>query len=152
MKKRKVAVAGGFDPLHIGHIRHFKEAKVLGDELIVFLNTDEWLKKKKGYSFMPWEERREVIESIKYVDKVVKVIDKGPSVSKTLEKYKPDIFAKGGDRNIFNIPGSEIQVCKKYNIKLVFGVGGEKIQSSSWLLNSFAKKKLSEIAAEYPER
>ncbi len=149
-KKKIVAVSGGFDPLHAGHIKYFKDAKLLGDELVVMLNNDEWLRAKKGYVFMPYEERKEIIESIKHVDKVIPVIDKDRSVSKTLEKLKPDMFAKGGDRNIFNIPQSEVEVCKKLNIKLVFGVGGEKIQSSSWLLNAFVKKKLMEIANRFP--
>ena len=130
----KVAVCGGFDPLHVGHIRHFKGAKALGDELIVILNTDRWLRKKKGYVFMPFKERKEIIESVIYVDRVVECIDKDVSVAKTLATIKPDIFAKGGDRGIGNIPKSEIDICKKLGIRIVCGVGGKKIQSSSELV------------------
>ena len=130
-----VAVCGGFDPIHVGHIRHFRGAKELGDVLVVMLNTDDWLTKKKGYIFMPFEERKEMIESIRYVDKVIPVTDTDGSVAKTLEQLKPDIFAKGGDRTIANIPKSEIDVCEKLGIKMVFGVGGEKVQSSSWLID-----------------
>jgi D-beta-D-heptose 7-phosphate kinase/D-beta-D-heptose 1-phosphate adenosyltransferase len=134
-----VVVCGGFDPVHIGHIRHFKEAKKLGDELVVILNTDRWLKKKKGYVFMPYEERKEIIESIRYVDRVVKCIDKDESVGKTLAMIKPDIFAKGGDRDLKSLPNSEVDICKRLGIKIVCGVGGKKIQSSSDLVKSVRK-------------
>jgi len=130
-----VAVCGGFDPIHVGHIKHFRDAKKLGDILVVMLNTDDWLIKKKGYIFMSFEERKEIIESIRYVDKVTPVIDANGSVAKTLQKLKPDIFAKGGDRTISNIPESEINVCERLGIKIVFGVGGGKVQSSSWLID-----------------
>lgn len=130
--RKKVVVSGGFDPLHIGHIRYFKAAKKLG-RLIVILNSDRFLKNKKGFVFMPFKERKEIIESIKYVDKVVLCIDRDQSVSKTLEKLKPDIFAKGGDRKITNIPESEIETCKRLKIKMIFLVGGKKIQSSTRL-------------------
>ncbi len=142
MKKKPlvVAVSGGFDPVHIGHIRLFKGAKKLGDKLIVILNDDNWLMAKKGFVFMPQKERKEIIESIRYVDKVI--IAKYPknpkdmSVCKVLLKLKPDIFANGGDRTRKNIP--EIDVCKKIGCRMVFGVGGKKIQSSSFLAKQVA--------------
>ena len=134
-----VAVCGGFDPIHVGHIKHFRDAKKLGDILVVMLNTDNWLTKKKGYIFMSFEERKEIIESIRYVDKVTPVIDTDGSVAKTLKKLKPDIFAKGGDRTMDNIPESEINVCERLGIKIVFGVGGGKIQSSSWLIDKMRR-------------
>ncbi len=133
----KVAVSGGFDPLHVGHIRYFKEAKKLGDKLIVILNTGKFLKEKKGYIFMPFEERKELIESIKYVDGVVKCIDEDETVCETLKMLKPNIFAKGGDRTLENIP--ERKVCEDLGIKMVFGLGGEKVQSSSWLVGKIKK-------------
>lgn len=132
LDRKIIAVSGGFDPIHIGHIRYFKEASELG-ELVVILNTDRFLKKKKGFVFMPYKERKEIIESIKYVNRVVKCIDKDQTVIKTLKSLKPDIFAKGGDRNLNNIPEKEI--CEELGIKMIFGVGGGKIQSSSWLIN-----------------
>jgi len=132
-----VAVCGGFDPIHVGHIRHFRDAKKLGDSLVVMLNDDNWLMKKKGYVFMPFEERKEIV---RHVDKVTPVIDTNGSVAKTLEQLKPDVFAKGGDRKIDNIPKSEIDVCKRLRIKIVFGVGGGKVQSSSWLIEKMKKK------------
>ncbi len=134
-----VAVCGGFDPIHVGHIKHFRDAKRLGDILVVMLNTDDWLIKKKGYIFMSFEERKEIIESIRYVDKVTPVIDTNGSVAKTLEQLKPDIFAKGGDRTLDNIPESEINVCERLGIKIVFGVGGGKVQSSSWLIDKMRR-------------
>ncbi len=135
-KKIVVVVSGGFDPVHVGHVRMFQEAKKLGDELLVILNNDNWLRQKKGYVFMNQKERKEIIEGIKGIDKVVytshpnKFTDR--SVCKELEKIKPDIFANGGDRFANNIP--EVATCKKIGCKMVFNVGwGGKSQSSSWL-------------------
>lgn len=141
-KKVVVAVSGGFDPLHIGHMRMFKEARNLGDKLVVILNNDHWLMKKKRYVFMPQKERKEVIESIKYVDKVVLTgHPQNPhdmSVCAELKRLKPDIFANGGDRKLDNI--LEVAVCQAVNCQLVFNVGrGGKIQSSSWLLKKYKK-------------
>jgi len=135
-----VAVSGGFDPVHFGHIRYFRSAKKLG-KVIVILNSDRFLKKKKGFALMPYKERKEILEAIRYVDKVIPCIDRDQSVSKTLAKLKPDIFAKGGDRTIKNIP--EKDVCKKLKIKMKFLVGGKKVQSSTRLcqnLKSFGRQ------------
>ena len=146
MKKEKiiVAVSGGFDPIHIGHIRMFKEAKKLGDKLVVILNNDNWLLKKKGFFFMPQKERKELLESIRFVDKVVLTRHgKNPSdmsVCRELEKIRPDIFANGGDRNKGNIP--EVEVCDQIGCKMVFNIGkGGKVQSSSWLLGKVSRIK-----------
>jgi D-beta-D-heptose 7-phosphate kinase/D-beta-D-heptose 1-phosphate adenosyltransferase len=138
-----VAVSGGFDPIHIGHVRMFNEAKKLGDKLTVILNNDNWLKKKKGFVFMPELERKEIIESLRSVDKVVitshKSNDVDSSVRVALMKVKPDIFANGGDKTADNTP--ESPVCKKIGCKMVYGVGrGGKIQSSSWLTKKIQKK------------
>ena len=131
-----VAVSGGFDPVHVGHIRMFREAKALGDYLVVILNNDNWLKRKKGKNFMPETERKELIESIRYVDEVVLTkhtedFEDG-SVCEELRVIKPDVFCNGGDRTRENIP--EIAVCAELGTGMVFGVGGGKVQSSSWLL------------------
>lgn len=134
---KKVAVSGGFDPLHVGHINLFKEAKKLGDYLVVILNSDEFLMTKKKYIFMPFEQRKEMIESIRWVDEVVPCIDKDQTVCQTLRKIKPDIFANGGDRNKKNIP--EVAVCQEIGAQMVFNIGGGKIQSSSWLVNDAIK-------------
>lgn len=136
MNKKVVAVSGGFDPIHIGHIRQMQEAKKLGDELVVFLNSDQFLINKKGRPFMKFEERKEVIEAFGCVDRVVAVIDQDQTVCETLRLYKPDIFANGGDRKSDNIP--EYDVCNELGIEMVFGVGwGGKVQSSSDLIRDY---------------
>jgi len=145
-KKIVVVTSGGFDPIHIGHIRLFKAAKKLGDELVVILNNDNWLKKKKGFVFIPQEERKEIISSIKYVDRVIfskhGPYSKDMSVCADLENLKPDIFAKGGDRVKNNMPVPELATCQKINCKLVFNVGrGGKVQSSSWFIKKLLDKK-----------
>lgn len=136
-KQVVVAVSGGFDPLHIGHVRMFNEAKKMGRKLTVILNNDNWLLKKKGFVFMPQNERKEILESLKSIDEVVLTghpkNPKDMSVCAELKKIRPDIFANGGDRTIKNIP--EITVCEKIGCKMVFNVGrGGKIQSSSRLI------------------
>lgn len=143
-KKRVVAVSGGFDPVHIGHVRMFNEAKKLGDELVVILNNDNWLVLKKGFSFMPEHERKEVIEAFESVDKVILTFhEEGTvdmSVCRELEALKPDIFANGGDRKEGNVP--EYDVCDRLGIAMVFDIGhGGKVQSSSWLIEKAKKKK-----------
>ena len=146
-KKQKVvvAVSGGFDPLHIGHTRMMREAKKLGDELVVILNNDNWLKKKKGFAFMPQRERKELIEAVKWVDRVVftghKANSSDMSVCAELKKIKPHIFANGGDRKLDNIP--EVPVCREIGCRMVFNVGrGGKVQSSSWLLAAYKEKAI----------
>jgi D-beta-D-heptose 7-phosphate kinase/D-beta-D-heptose 1-phosphate adenosyltransferase len=144
--KRVVAVSGGFDPVHVGHVRMFEAAKKLGDELVVILNNDHWLRKKKSHVFMPQHERKEVIEAFGCVDRVV-ITGHGAdtadmSVVRELQKLKPDVFANGGDRFAKNIP--EVAACKTMGCKMVFGVGqGGKVQSSSWLLTNYLKNKIS---------
>ena len=144
-KKIVVAVSGGFDPIHIGHVRMFENARALGDELVVILNNDNWLRAKKGFAFMPERERKEVIEGLRAVDRVGftrhKPNDGDMSVSRALRAVRPHIFANGGDRNAANAadPRSslykDLGTCKALHIDMVFNVGkGGKIQSSSWLL------------------
>lgn len=137
-----VALSGGFDPVHVGHIYHLKEAKSLGDRLVVILHSDQWLINKKGFVFMPYNERKAILESIRYVDEVVPTVDDDPSVYTSLEHYKPDVFANGGDRVEGNVPQSELDVCSKLSIKVVYGVGGKKIQSSSELAKRLREKML----------
>lgn len=132
----KIVASGYFDPIHIGHIEYLKLAKQLGGTLIVIVNNDKQAKIKKGFSFMNENERLEIVKNIKYVDEVFLSIDDDSTVCKSLEKLKPDIFAKGGDRNSSNIP--ELEVCNKYNIKIVDGLGN-KIQSSSDLISGVKK-------------
>lgn len=137
-----VAVSGGFDPVHIGHIRMFKEARALGNKLLVILNDDEWLMRKKGYVFMPLSERKELLENFSCVDEVVVREPRDTyDVSHMLEILPVHIFANGGNdrRNEGEIP--EATVCTARGIEMIFGVGGaDKPQSSSWLTENVAKR------------
>ncbi|USN45090.1 MAG: adenylyltransferase/cytidyltransferase family protein [Candidatus Woesearchaeota archaeon] len=138
-----VAVSGGFDPAHIGHIRLMQEASKLADKLIVILNNDNWLKTKKGFAFMPQEERKEILEAYDFVSRVVITAhaenDSDTSVCRELREIHPTIFANGGDRKEDNIP--EYALCEELGISMVFNVGGEKIQSSSDLVKNTPMKK-----------
>lgn len=137
-----VAVSGGFDPVHIGHIRLFNEAKKLGDKLIVILNNDNWIALKKGRAFMPEAERKEVIEAFESVDEVI-LTSHTPgtndySICEDLRRIRPHVFANGGDRKDGNVP--EYSVCEELGIEMIFGIGaGGKIQSSSWLTKAAAE-------------
>ncbi len=140
--KTTVAVSGGFDPLHKGHVRMCREAKKLGDELVVILNNDNWLRAKKNHVFMEEQERAEIVEELEAVDKVV--ISEHPedpedmSVARELKKVSPDIFANGGDRKEENTPEGE--VCEEIGCKMVYNIGeGGKVQSSSWILANYLK-------------
>ncbi|MBI4272964.1 adenylyltransferase/cytidyltransferase family protein [Candidatus Uhrbacteria bacterium] len=138
-----VAVSGGFDPLHVGHVRLMEEAKKLGDELVVIVNNDNWLRKKKEYVFMTEQERKEIIEALACVDRVIITKhSKNPtdmSVVRELKTLKPDIFANGGDRTPQTSVSKENLLCKKIGCKTIFSVGrGGKVQSSSWLVNKVA--------------
>jgi cytidyltransferase-like protein len=139
-KEIVVAVSGFMDPLHIGHIEQMRLAKQLGDKLVVIVNNDKQAILKKGYEFMPFKERMEIIRAIKYVDEVFPSIDEDRTVCKSLEAVKPNIFAKGGDRTSGEIPESAI--CKKLGIKIVDGLGA-KIQSSSDLVKKFKEQQKS---------
>ncbi len=137
---KKIVVSGGFDPVHIGHLQMLEEAKLLGDHLTVILNSDRFLKEKKGYFFMSFNERKKILLGFKAVDKVIRCVDKDNTVIETLKRLKNkdliDTFANGGDRkNKNDIP--EYRVCKENNIKMVFNIGGRKIQSSSELVKKF---------------
>lgn len=140
-----VAVSGGFDPVHIGHIRMFQRARQMGDKLVVILNNDNWLQTKKGFAFMPETERKEIIEAIAGVDQVLltshKPDDSDRSVCRELRKLKPSIFANGGDRKPSGDPVPEVTLCKELGIKMVYNVGkGGKVQSSSWLTKRLEKR------------
>ena len=138
--KKIVVVSGGFDPIHSGHIEYFKAARLLGDKLIVAVNSDEWLINKKGKFFMPFEERSNIINNLKVVDRVIDFEDdEQGSCALGLEKVKvlyPEseiIFCNGGDREEDNIPEMKVE-----NITFKFGVGGNnKINSSSEILKDW---------------
>ena len=145
MVNKVVLVTGGFDPLHSGHIEYFEAAKKLGDMLIVGLNSDEWLKRKKGKPFMHIYEREKIVSSLKVVDKVICYPDADDSSKNAITGVRamyPDatiIFANGGDRSHYNIPEMDVN---DNNVEFVFGVGGDnKKNSSSWILSEWKEPK-----------
>jgi cytidyltransferase-like protein len=136
-----VVVSGGFDPIHIGHVRMIREAAALGDELIVVVNNDHWLRKKKGFVFMPQDDRKEIIEAIAGVSRVVFTSHEPDcddmSVCRVLREIRPHVFANGGDRKPDGDPAPEETMCREMGIRTVYNVGhGGKVQSSSWLTAS----------------
>lgn len=136
-KKRTVMVSGGMDPIHYGHVRMIQEAAKYGD-VIVVLNSDKWLFKKKGFVFMDFDQRAEIALAIKGVTQVVGVDDKDGTVCEAIRRLKPDYFANGGDRGKNNTP--EVSLCQENGIKLLWGVGGsDKVASSSELVESMKK-------------
>ncbi len=145
-------VSGGFDPIHSGHISYINSAKKFGDYLIIALNSDEWLRQKKGKEFMPYEERKSILENIKNVDEVLDFEDDDlGSCIKALEKIKlkfPDdeiIFCNGGDRGKENIPEMSVK-----GITFQFSVGGDdKKNSSSWILKNWKYDKERRVWGEF---
>jgi len=140
-----VLVTGGFDPLHSGHIAYFKAARTLGDMLIVGLNSDEWLIRKKGAAFMPWNERLCIVNNLAMVDEVFTFDDEDGSARHFIQQVRAHyptaelVFANGGDRTQDNIP--EMDVIDS-NLTFVFGIGGfNKANSSSWILQEWKAPK-----------
>ena len=139
-----VLVTGGFDPLHSGHIAYFKAARELGDHLVVGVNSDEWLTRKKGRPFMSFEERCAIIKELTVVDRVIGFNDSDDTANHAIFQLQSTtgsgtkiIFANGGDRTKSNIP--EMQYT---NVEFAFGVGGEnKANSSSWILDEWKTQK-----------
>jgi D-beta-D-heptose 7-phosphate kinase/D-beta-D-heptose 1-phosphate adenosyltransferase len=148
-----ILITGGFDPVHSGHLDYIEAAKKLGAEsswfgsmVIVGVNSDEWLVRKKGKPFMPLEERVRIMQSLKDVDQVI-VFDDSDNTAihaiKTVRKQYPNshiIFANGGDRTLSNIPETAMSATDP-NITFVFGVGGNKVNSSSWILGEWKAPK-----------
>jgi len=136
---RIVIVTGGFDPTHSGHISYLSHAKQLGDYLVVGLNSDDWLTRKKGRPFMPWDERMVVLGNLHMVDEVIDFDDTDGTACDAIRRVQaryPDshvIFANGGDRTSKNIPEMVFD-----DVEFVFGVGGtNKANSSSWILEEW---------------
>lgn len=149
--KRVVLVTGGFDPIHSGHIAYFKAAQALGDILVVGVNSDAWLERKKTRAFMPWEERANIVESLEVVDYVIAFDDTDGSavdaIRRVKELYPNDkiIFANGGDRTDKNIPEMS-----ESGVEFVFGVGGQdKKNSSSWILEEWKAPKTERAWGHY---
>jgi cytidyltransferase-like protein len=149
---RVVLVTGGFDPLHSGHIAYFKAAKELGDILCVGVNSDAWLTRKKGRPFMPFEERKTIIENIKCVGNAFGFNDDDGSAIEAIRHVKEMfprtseiVFANGGDRTKDNIPEMVFD-----DVEFVFGVGGEdKKNSSSWILKNWSKPSVQRAWGTY---
>ena len=134
-----IVLSGGFDPVHDGHISMFREAAQKYDHVIVGLNSDDWLTRKKGRAFMTYDVRKTILQSIKYVEWAMVSIDQDKTQIKSIEEVHAIygathqlMFANGGDQNNNTIP--EADICRELGVVLVDGLG-EKIQSSSWLLN-----------------
>jgi cytidyltransferase-like protein len=138
-----VICTGGFDPLHSGHIEYLKAAKALGNILIVGINSDAWLERKKGRAFMPFRERQTIISNLKFVDYAIAFDDTDDSACDIIEETKINypnskiLFANGGDRTAKNIPEMDTK-----DVEFVFGVGGKnKKNSSSWILEDYKAPK-----------
>jgi cytidyltransferase-like protein len=143
--KKVVLVTGGFDPLHSGHIAYIRAARELGNVLVVGVNSDEWLTRKKGKPFLSLEERMAVVGELRSVDVLIVFDDSDGSaidaINKVLEMFPGDevIFANGGDRTVENIPE---MVIDSNRLQFMFGVGGaDKKNSSSWILANYKKEE-----------
>ena len=146
MKNSIIILSGGFDPVHKGHVQMFKDAKAFPAAVIVGLNSDKWLIRKKGKPFMDWDERKEILNAMSCIDSIHSFNDDDESacdlIRKVKELYKdsPEVklyFGNGGDRTDGNSP--EVDYCNENGIELLWGVGGGKIQSSSDLIKNSKK-------------
>ncbi len=141
-KNKTVMVSGGFDPVHVGHIRMIREAAQHGD-VIVVANSDNWLFRKKGFVFMEFNKRSEILNSIKGVILVDSVDDSDGTVCEAIRRHNPDFFANGGDRGRSNTP--EQDVCEEMGVDLLWGIGGDyKADASSTLVERFRKSSQKE--------
>jgi D-beta-D-heptose 7-phosphate kinase/D-beta-D-heptose 1-phosphate adenosyltransferase len=140
-KDKIIIVSGGFDPVHVGHIKMFKAAHDLHATVVVGMNSDSWLMRKKGTTFMPFDERKEILGAIRYIDFIYSFDDEDDSACDLIRKvsqiFTDDtqiFFGNGGDRNFDNSP--EVDYCEENDIELIWGLGGRKIQSSSDLVKN----------------
>lgn len=133
-----IAISGGFDPIHVGHVRLIQDASQYGD-VVVILNSDDWLKRKKGYAFMSYDQRSEILVALRKVSMVLSVDDSDGTVLEALKRIRPEYFANGGDRTAENTP--ELVFCLDNGIRPLWGVGGDKVASSSELVKSLNAKE-----------
>ncbi len=147
-EKSTVMVSGGFDPVHVGHIRMIREAAKYGD-VIVIANSDEWLYRKKGFNFMDFTKRAEILDSIKGVLLVDSVDDSDGTVCEAIRRHRPTFFANGGDRGRSNTP--EQTVCEELGVELLWGIGAqEKADSSSELVKK--TREFESAPSRYTEK
>ena len=149
--ERVIIVTGGFDPLHSGHIAYFNAAKALGDILVVGINSDAWLKRKKGQAFYTWQERFAIISNLSMVDHVIEFNDDNNNSIDAIELIKERfpvskiVFANGGDRTSENIPEMSVE-----GVEFAFSVGGDnKMNSSSWILEEWKAPKTTRAWGYY---
>ena len=129
---KTILLSGGFDPIHVGQLQLFWDESEFGD-VVVILNSDKWLARRKGFHFMTWKERSLIINSIPWVSSVMKVDDRYGDVRKALEKLKPDYFGNGGTRKKSNIPNSEISCCNDIGTIMVWNLGENAMQDGNIL-------------------
>ena len=142
-RKTTVMVSGGFDPVHAGHIRMIRHAAEFGD-VIIIANSDDWLWRKKGFIFMEFDRRIEILDAIKGVVLVDSVDDIDGTVCEAIRRHKPTYFANGGDRGRENTP--EQTVCESLGVKLLWGIGGEeKLDSSSELAKKVNQPNMGKL-------
>lgn len=149
MKKKTptIALSGAFDPLHVGHVRMIKSAVNFG-RVIIILNSDNWVQKKKGYLLTTWQDRKELLLSISGVSEVIKVDDSDDTVCEALERLRPTVFGNGGYTTRNNTP--ERELCLKLDIRLVWGLGGgEKDAYSNDMIGKILNKKTEEIELDW---
>jgi cytidyltransferase-like protein len=157
-----VLITGGFDPVHSGHLAYIQAAKALGQTLVVGVNSDDWLKRKKGRAFMPLIERAAIIAAMRDVDVVIEFDDTDGSAKDAIHQvmlqypYQEVIFANGGDRTTENIPEQDVDWGER--LSFTFGVGGDnKANSSSWILKKWQSERTSriwgyyDVLAEFPD-
>lgn len=130
-----VMTSGGFDPLHSGHVRYLIDARRLGTELVVVLNSDQWLIRKKGAAFMHAHERLEIVSALRCVDRAFILESEFDHVGEAIMRVRPHVFAKGGDRcSVLDLPIAEVEACRQVGARIEFNIGGGKVQSSSALI------------------
>ena len=146
-KSATIALSGAFDPLHVGHIRMIKSATNFG-RVIIILNSDDWVKRRKGYLLTPWSDRKELLLAINGVSEVIKVNDSDETVCEALESMHPTVFGNGGYTTRTNTP--ERELCLRLGIRLVWGLGGgEKDAYSNDMIRKILNKETEEIELDW---